>query len=113
MQAVAAKEPQQVAWHQVRDLRIALDDLAHQVLAKIGAFRVDGQLQHQIVEALQKQRVAFFRHLLGFAQGNQDGAQVGEQGEMVFQAIGSHAGSPLEQKRAREYTAPGARCPGP
>ncbi|MNG00852.1 hypothetical protein D3C84_838050 [compost metagenome] len=112
MQAVTAEEPQQIPRDQVGDLRVALNDLAHQVLTQVGALRINRQLQHQVVEALQEQRVAFFRHLLGLTQGNQNGAQVGKQGEMVFQAIGSHAGSPHEQKRAREYTAPGARCPG-
>lgn len=97
----------------MRDLRVALDDLADEVLTQVGALRVDRQLLHQVVETLQKQRVAFFRYLFGLTQGCKDGAQVGEQGEVVFQLSSGvgHAGDPLEQNRAREYKAPAPDVP--
>lgn len=54
MQAVTGKKPQQVARHQVGDLRVALDDLTQDVLAQVLAFyRVLRQLLDQFVEALQ------------------------------------------------------------
>ncbi len=46
--------------------------------------------------------MAFLGHLFGFADGNQDAAQVVEQDEMIGNDVG-HEISPLKQKRAREY----------
>jgi hypothetical protein len=44
MQAVTGEIPQQVAWHQMGDLRVASDDLAQDILAQVLAFdRIDRQ----------------------------------------------------------------------
>ncbi|MNR39992.1 hypothetical protein D3C85_1582450 [compost metagenome] len=95
VQAVAAEEPQQVARHQVGDLRVAVEDLADQVLAKVqAAFRVARQFAHQLVEAFDEEGVVLFRHLLGLAQGDQDAAQMGEQGEVVVEVGIGHGGFP-------------------
>ena len=84
-------------------MRVAQDDLAHQVLAQVLAFdRVDWQQGAQFVETLQEQRVAFLGYLFGFADGNQDAAQVVEQDKMIGNDVG-HEIRPLKQKRAREY----------
>ena len=66
MQAITGEEPQQVARYQMGDLWVALNDLADQVLAQVlalqGILRQQGE---QLVEALEKQRVAFLRDLFG------------------------------------------------
>jgi len=38
----------------------------------------------QFVEAFEEQGVAFLRYLLGFTQGHQDGTQVVQQLQVVF-----------------------------
>ncbi|MNF82153.1 hypothetical protein D3C85_1042790 [compost metagenome] len=94
MQAVAGEEPQQVARYQVGNLWVARDDLAQDVLAQVLAFdRVHRQLLAKFVEALQKQLMAFFRHLLGFTQGDQDAAQMVEQDEVVVEMGVGHGRS--------------------
>ncbi|MCY1408751.1 hypothetical protein D9M71_240790 [compost metagenome] len=103
MQAVAAEEPQQVARHQVGDLRITVEHLGNQVLAEVlGADRVAWQLGQQFVEAFEEQAVVVLRNLLGFAQGAENGAQVLEQGEMMVEIGVGHGGPPgVKLKRQR------------
>ncbi|MNE87436.1 hypothetical protein D3C80_1846390 [compost metagenome] len=73
-----------------------MDHLAQQVLAQVLAFdRIDRQRGAQFVEALQKQRVAFFRNLLGFTDSDQNTAQEVELDESLVE----HNGSPLELKQ--------------
>ncbi|MNN81211.1 hypothetical protein D3C81_1980150 [compost metagenome] len=73
------------------DLRVAVDDLPHQFLAQVhGLFRLARQVGQQFVEALEKQCVVFLRHLFCLAQGGEDGAQVGEQGEVMFDVGSGH-----------------------
>src|SRR5690606_24677761 len=96
------EEPQQVAGHQVGDLRVAVEDLADQVLAQGAIFRHVGQGFQQLVEALEEQCVAVVGNLLGLAEGDQNAAQLGEQGQVVFE-IGSGHGNPVSVG-AREYT---------
>ncbi|MCY1292915.1 hypothetical protein D9M69_432370 [compost metagenome] len=77
------------------DLRVAVEDLADQVLAEVEiAFRVVGQFAQQFVEALEEQRVGVVCHLFGFAQGDQDAAQMVEQGEVVVEVGSGHGGDP-------------------
>ncbi|MCY1416055.1 hypothetical protein D9M71_315560 [compost metagenome] len=76
------------------DLRVAVDDLANQVLAQVlGADRVLRQFHQQLVEAFEEQAVVLFRHLLGLTQGAEDGAQVLEQGEVMVEIGVGHGGS--------------------
>ena len=84
VQAVAAEEPEQVARNQVGDLWVAVEDLADQVLTHVALFRYVLQVHDQLVEALEEQRVAFFRDLFGFAHGKQDAAQMGQQSQVVI-----------------------------
>lgn len=84
VQAVTAEEPEQVARDEVGDLRVAMEDLADQVLAHVTLFRHVLQVHDQFVEALEEQRVAFFRDLFGFAHGKQDAAQMGQQSQVVI-----------------------------
>ena len=74
VQAIAAEEPEQVTRYQMGDLRVAMEDLADQVLAHVPFFRHVLQIHDQFIEAFEKQRVAFLRDLLGFAHGKQDAA---------------------------------------
>lgn len=95
MQAIPTKEPQQITRYQMGDLGIALDHLADQVLAQVLALqRVLRQQGEQLVEALEEQGVAFLRDLFGFTQRGQDGAQVVEQLQVVFQVGVGHGGGP-------------------
>mgnify|MGYP002128422665 CR=1 FL=1 len=68
VQAVATEEPQQVARHQVGDLRVAVEHLADQVLAQVqAAFRVARQVAEQLVETFEEQGVGVVGNLFGFA----------------------------------------------
>src|SRR5690606_732331 len=80
-----------------------MENLGDQVLAEVK--RGGGILQaaDQLIEALEKQRMAFIGDLLGFAKGDQDAAQVGEQLEMMVE-VGAGHGIPVSQKRARDYS---------
>ena len=75
------------------DLRVAFDDLAEDVLAQVLAFiKIGQQTGFHFIEAFNKQRMAFFRDLLGVTDGNQDAAQHIEQGEIVVEVISGHGG---------------------
>ncbi len=104
VQAIAAKEPQQVARYPVGDLRIAAEDLAEQILAEIGVlFGRLGQSGDQFIEAVEEQCVVLRGHLLGCADVGQDRTQLGEEGDVMGE-IGSGHGC-LLKKRLRSIGA--------
>ncbi|MNW02774.1 hypothetical protein D3C71_1986110 [compost metagenome] len=77
-------------------MRVALEDLADQILAKIEAgFRIVRQIGEQFVVAFQVHGVAVIEDLLGFAQGDQNGAQMGEQGEVMIEVGVGHDKNPV------------------
>jgi phage shock protein A len=78
----------------VGDLRIAVEDLANQVLAYVALFRQVVQVHDQLVEAFEEQCVALFRDLFGLAHGEQNAAQMGQQGQVVIVVWIGH-GSPV------------------
>ena len=87
------------------NLWVAQDDLAHHVLAQVLAFdRVDGQHGPQFIKAFQEQSVAFLGNLFGFADGNQDTAQVVEQDEMIGNDVGHESKSSKAKTGARVYS---------
>ncbi len=82
------------------DLRVAMEDLADHVLAQMAFFRDFPQVHDQFIETLEKHGVAFFRYLLVLAHGQQDAAQMGEEGEVVVVVCVGHC-APMSLMWAR------------